>query len=546
MIPRLPLMRSGLSTPLSLSKRSIATFVEVRSLPFLFFLVLVPSADQSLGFSHLNNGQPPTRITTLPNRIRVATNDAPAHVQSITLMLAAAARYETDDTQGFGYLLTKLAMKVSRSPCYPEKQVAFQLTQPLPSSLPPYLPCRLQSTLSRTPSDFALETQRNICSISSHEGRDVTLYQAAFPSQNIAPVFSLLTDTVLHPLLTPPEVEEVLDIAAWELKLFDEQHDEVLLQRLQNVGFGGKGLGRNPFPDAAKVDDVKSGAYTSEHLRAYRKKWFRPERMVVAGTGMEHESLVELVEKELGHLPFAGVLEEDGVSMSSSSSPSASSSPLSIPSAAPSTASSSSPPSSSSSSSSTFGSWISSLTSSPSSSSSSTSSASSSSSDLPANNKSFATLSESQLPPPPPKETDYISLEPVPPIDSPRTVYTGGVSIEERNDLDMQHTHLFIGFEGFGANDDDVVSASSPSRPICLSLFLPLPLSCLVRQIAHSGFSPTWGSVVPPCRPSDSPRRRSFLLLGRTRQGPPLSVLHRHDVRLVRHRSRRIASSSLP
>jgi hypothetical protein len=141
MIPRLPLMRSGLSTPLSLSKRSIATFVEVRSLPFLFFLVLVPSADQSLGFSHLNNGQPPTRITTLPNRIRVATNDAPAHVQSITLMLAAAARYETDDTQGFGYLLTKLAMKVSRSPCYPEKQVALtDSTASFVSSSLPTLP----------------------------------------------------------------------------------------------------------------------------------------------------------------------------------------------------------------------------------------------------------------------------------------------------------------------------------------------------------------------------------------------------------------------
>lgn len=59
-----------------------------------------------------SSSKPPTRITTLPNQLKVATNDVAAHIQSVGITVAAGSRYEVDETRGFSYMLAKLAYKV--------------------------------------------------------------------------------------------------------------------------------------------------------------------------------------------------------------------------------------------------------------------------------------------------------------------------------------------------------------------------------------------------------------------------------------------------
>jgi hypothetical protein len=60
--------------------------------------------------------QPPTRITTLPNQLKVATNDVAAHIQSVGVTVAAGSRYEVEETRGYSYMLAKMAFKVRLLP----------------------------------------------------------------------------------------------------------------------------------------------------------------------------------------------------------------------------------------------------------------------------------------------------------------------------------------------------------------------------------------------------------------------------------------------
>ena len=64
-------------------------------------------------FSSTVDTSPTTQITTLPNRIRVATDNRPGHFSSVGLYVDAGARHETEHTSGVFHFLDRMAFKVS-------------------------------------------------------------------------------------------------------------------------------------------------------------------------------------------------------------------------------------------------------------------------------------------------------------------------------------------------------------------------------------------------------------------------------------------------
>jgi hypothetical protein len=59
-----------------------------------------------------SKGHPPVHITTLPNKIRVATESKPGHFSSVGLYIDAGSRYETPLTSGASHFLDRMAFKV--------------------------------------------------------------------------------------------------------------------------------------------------------------------------------------------------------------------------------------------------------------------------------------------------------------------------------------------------------------------------------------------------------------------------------------------------
>lgn len=55
---------------------------------------------------------PTSTVTTLPNRIRVATEPLPGHFHAVGVYVDAGSRFESQRTSGVSHLLDRMAFKV--------------------------------------------------------------------------------------------------------------------------------------------------------------------------------------------------------------------------------------------------------------------------------------------------------------------------------------------------------------------------------------------------------------------------------------------------
>ncbi|KIJ66235.1 hypothetical protein HYDPIDRAFT_86328 [Hydnomerulius pinastri MD-312] len=215
---------------------------------------------------------PPLQITTLPNKIRVATESTPGHFSSVGLYIDAGSRYEDPSTSGASHFLDRMAFKTTRS---------------------------------RTEADMATAMDKLGGQIMCSSSRESIMYQSSNFDQATPLALSLISDTVLNPAFVPEELEVQKDAALYEIREITSKPDMILPEVLHEVAYGGKGLG-NPLICPDERVDVISG----DLLRQCISDWYRPERMVIAGAGMQHEQLVELADKYFSSLkatpsPFA-------------------------------------------------------------------------------------------------------------------------------------------------------------------------------------------------------------------------------------------------
>ncbi|KAF8899060.1 peptidase M16 inactive domain-containing protein [Infundibulicybe gibba] len=160
------------------------------------------------------------QITTLPNKIRIATESTPCHFSSL----------------GFIHFLDRMAFK---------------------------------STSSRTDTEMTT-------AIHSLGGQIIT---------------------VLNPSFLPEELEAQRDAAFYEVREISSKPDMVLPEVLHNVAYNQKGLGNSLLCPEERINVLDS-----ETLKSSMREWYRPERMVIAGAGMQHELLVELADKHFSSL----------------------------------------------------------------------------------------------------------------------------------------------------------------------------------------------------------------------------------------------------
>ena len=134
--------------------------------------------------------------------------------------------------------------------------------------------------------------------IFSASSRDFIQYQSTVFPQSLPLAVSLLSSTILHPLLLAPELEEAKASASYEIREAWAKAPTIMQEVVHSTAFGGKTLGMPTI-----CPETQLGRLGEDEFRGYMRDWYRPERMVVAGYGIPHEELVELVEKHFGELP---------------------------------------------------------------------------------------------------------------------------------------------------------------------------------------------------------------------------------------------------
>ncbi|EMD32563.1 hypothetical protein CERSUDRAFT_161496 [Gelatoporia subvermispora B] len=233
---------------------------------------------------------PPVQITTLPNKIRVATESTPGHFSSVGLYVDAGCRYETPSSSGVSHFLDRMAFKTTKTRSGDEMSSAID---------------KLGGQI--------------LCSSS----RESIMYQSSHFHQASPLALSLIADTVLNPAFTPDELDAQREAARYEIREVTAKPEMILPEIVHEVAYDKKTLGNPLLCPEERIDVIDEPA-----MRQFMAQWYRPERMVIAGAGMPHEELVSLAEKHFAHIPYFPAPAPQPVSPRSSQTSQQQSSPL--------------------------------------------------------------------------------------------------------------------------------------------------------------------------------------------------------------------------
>lgn len=233
----------------------------------------------------IKSTEPTVKITTLPNNIRVATEATLGHFSSVGLYIDGGSRYEWSEISGVSHFLDRMAFKV----CF------------LYDELRVILSWMYQSTRTRTNEEMSTALHSLGGQIMCSSSRESIMYQSSHFHQATPLALSLISDTVLDPSFHPEEIEAQRDAAFYEVREIQNKPDMVLPEILHYVAYGEKGLGNSLLCPEDRIYHIDKCA-----LRKGMKEWYRPERMVIAGAGMQHEELVELTDRYFSPLKSTG------------------------------------------------------------------------------------------------------------------------------------------------------------------------------------------------------------------------------------------------
>ncbi|OBT86003.1 hypothetical protein VE02_06395 [Pseudogymnoascus sp. 03VT05] len=203
-------------------------------------------------------------ITTLPNGVRVATEALPGHFSGIGVYIDAGSRYENEHLRGVSHIMDRLAFK---------------------------------STTKRT-SDEMLEALESLGgNIQCASSRESLMYQSATFNSAVPTTVALLAETIRNPLITEEEVQQQLETASYEIGEIWSKPELILPELVHMAAYKDNTLGNPLLCPKERLDKIDKNV-----IEAYRKAFFKPERIVVAFAGVEHKEAVRLTEQYFGDM----------------------------------------------------------------------------------------------------------------------------------------------------------------------------------------------------------------------------------------------------
>jgi processing peptidase subunit alpha len=121
-----------------------------------------------------SNNSIPSRVTKLPNGVRVATEESQGHFASLGVYVDAGSRYEDDTTRGVSHILDRLAFK---------------------------------STKNRTSEAMMADLEAAGGNVMCSSSRESIMYQSALLPQDLPQMLAIMADTIRNPAVTEEELE---------------------------------------------------------------------------------------------------------------------------------------------------------------------------------------------------------------------------------------------------------------------------------------------------------------------------------------------------
>ncbi|KAI3447067.1 hypothetical protein Pfo_003732 [Paulownia fortunei] len=205
-----------------------------------------------------------TRITTLPNGLKIASETSANPAASIGLYVDCGSIYETPASFGATHLLERMAFK---------------------------------STTNRSHLRIVREVEAiggNVIASGSREHMSYT-YDAL--KTYVPQMVELLIDCVRNPAFLDWEVSEQLQKVSADINESSKNPHHLLLEAIHSTGYSG------PYANALLASESAVNHLNSTVLEEFVAENYTASRMVLAASGVDHDKLLEYAEALLSDLP---------------------------------------------------------------------------------------------------------------------------------------------------------------------------------------------------------------------------------------------------
>ena len=231
-------------------------------------LSMITPAKRKLTFAEEYSIQPPpTRITTLPTGLRVATETTSyGQTATVGVWIDAGSRYEDEQNNGAAHFLEHMAFK---------------------------------GTSKRAMYDIEVGIENMGAHLNAYTSREQTVYYAKVFKNDIEKALDVLSDILLNSLFEVKAVDRERDVILREMEEVNKQKEEVIMDYLHEVAYQGTGLGRTILGPEENIRSL-----TRDDLKEYIRRHYTASRVVIAGVGcVDHNQLCDLADKYFGKLP---------------------------------------------------------------------------------------------------------------------------------------------------------------------------------------------------------------------------------------------------
>ncbi|PPR94259.1 hypothetical protein GOBAR_AA26417 [Gossypium barbadense] len=205
-----------------------------------------------------------TKITTLPNGLKVASETSASPAASIGLYVDCGSIYESPASFGVSHLLERMAFK---------------------------------STTNRSHLRIVREVEAIGGNVNAAVSREQIGYTFDALKTYVPEMVELLIDSVRNPAYLDWEVNEQLQKVKEEIAEAAKNPHGLLLEAIHSAGYSGALANPLLAPESA-VNMLNSTV-----LEDFVAEIFTASRMVLAATGVEHEELLSVAEPLLSDLP---------------------------------------------------------------------------------------------------------------------------------------------------------------------------------------------------------------------------------------------------
>jgi len=241
------------------------------SSPSVPLTVEYPGTPKSIYSSPLQVGSAESvQVSTLPNGLRVATQETYQQATAIALFIDCGTIFENDDNHGICHVLERMAFKATK----------FRSTR-----------------------QFVRELEDLGGNIMSSSSREAMLFSADVVRFNVPKTVELLADGVISPVFDMNDLLEQRKMLENEIKEMDENRESTLSEILHSIAFSKQPLGRSMLITRDAIEKI-----STEQLLKFHKRFYRPERMILSAAGIEHSQMVELAERWFRLEPFESAL----------------------------------------------------------------------------------------------------------------------------------------------------------------------------------------------------------------------------------------------